>query len=499
MDSKGMWTEEALSHGVSSPESFRDNPNAQEIARVEYMEKLKGELKSSGAWKMIGKTVDGHLVTEAGLIAAAWKEGAGAVKKFFNDESTNTEANKNILFRLDQFAETSLTNERAAQAVATTASTSDRAQTVGHWEEQVVYTDVGVPLTTQMVWVPGPDPRAAPLSPASEPPTNHTTAGSIYLSRDGASATLPDGQVVNAGPGGRLELGVDGNLSATRPVTGYDVDERVYSITLHGKSGQIIAKTQVQVIVDPMYPDDAARSTTLVQGQTRDITQLQPDGSNTVIRTVFQTGFGWVEQGTGELVQSISEWRQERPAQTSAPPVAPTEAPTVPNRSERADQPEQPEQPEQTHQDSDPDPNSADLTVPDLASQFTGTLNTGAYGAGQLGGLDVLPFNENSSFLVNADGDMVAEITTLPTGYRQLKGIDGTVLYISEQSGRVYTQDEYKQAQAGEAANAIGLVGSIIGLQHWGNMSDLQRTAAVVSIYHAVDTIAGGDKLPLGD
>jgi len=208
----------------------------------------------------------------------------------------------------------------SAQAVSTLMPSG------GYWEEQTLYTDLGVPLITQTVWVLGPAMTvAAPSSLPSSgtaPPMNYTTAGAIYLSRDGASATLPDGQVINAGVGGRLELSADGNLSATRPVPGYSRDEAVYSVTLYSKGGQVIANTQVQVVADPAHPNDPAYNTTVVQGQARDIAQTLPDGSSTVVKTAFQTGLGWVEQGTGEIVQSIAQWTQERSAQAAAPTSA---------------------------------------------------------------------------------------------------------------------------------------------------------------------------------
>ena len=147
----------------------------------------------------------------------------------------------------------------------------------------------------------------------------------------------------------------------------------------------------------------------------------------------------------------------------------------------------------------------ADLPIPDLVSHFTGNQNPGAFGAGQLAGFDVLPFNQNSSFLVNADGDITAEINRLPNGYTQIKDLGGKAVYVSEIDASVLTQDQYSQAQtqalnsaqaaqasqASQAANALGLMNSIIGLQHWDDMSELQRTAVVASIYNAVDKISG--------
>lgn len=52
------------------------------------------------------------------------------------------------------------------------------------------------------------------------------------------------------------------------------------------------------------------------------------------------------------------------------------------------------------------------------------------------------------------------------------------------------------KTQAGQAASAVGLMNSIIGLQHWDDMSDLQRTAAFASIYNVVDQFTGGGALP---
>jgi hypothetical protein len=152
---------------------------------------------------------------------------------------------------------------------------------------------------------------------------------------------------------------------------------------------------------------------------------------------------------------------------------------------------------------SDTSFNATDLHSSDLANYFIGDQNSGAYGVGQLAGFDVLPFNENSSFLVNADGDITAEINHLPNGYYQVKDLGGNAVYVSAKDASVLTQDQYAQAQAqalnsaqaGQAANAVSLMNSIIGLQHWDGMSDLQRTAVVASIYNAVDKIAG-DALP---
>ncbi|WP_411884563.1 cadherin-like domain-containing protein [Polaromonas sp. YR568] len=145
--------------------------------------------------------------------------------------------------------------------------------------------------------------------------------------------------------------------------------------------------------------------------------------------------------------------------------------------------------------------NVAGISASDLASQFIGGNAGGAHGAGQLAGFDVLPLNGNSSFLVNADGDIAAEINRLPNGYYQVKDLGGNAVYVNAKDASVLTQEKYGQAQAqaaaqavqaGQLANAVGLMNSIIGLQHWDNMSDLQRTAVIASIYNVADKLTEG-------
>lgn len=457
----------------------------------------------------------------------------------------------------DQIA-TPLANSPLPREVATTPP-------IGHWEERLIYTDVGLPLTTQMVWVHGPavvNVEPANSSPQSTfPSTNHTTTGAIYLSRDGASATLPDGQVINAGRGGRLELGIDGNLSVMRPVTGYNSEECVYSVTLYNKSGQAVANTQIQVVADPAHPNDPAYSTTVVQGQIRDVTQIQPDGSEFIVRTVFQTGTGWVEQGTGEIVQTMVQWTRERLALAAVPQsdsnLNPMLDPNGLTPSERIQQSYEQETQRlfNTHlnEEASAAAGSRTLSIEELRAFDAGLAEAAAarpgahyadagsyadntvvsdggsgtdlplnvadipasdlvrhfidgHGTGQLAGFDVLLFNENSSFLVDTSGNIAAEINRLPSGYYQVKDLGGNAVYVSANDGSVLTQGKYEQAQtqaqnavqaaqANQAATAVGLMNSIIGLQHWDNMSDLQRTAAVASIYNAVNKISG-DALP---
>jgi hypothetical protein len=146
--------------------------------------------------------------------------------------------------------------------------------------------------------------------------------------------------------------------------------------------------------------------------------------------------------------------------------------------------------------------NVIDIPLPDLVSHFTGVQNLGAYGAGQLAGLDVLPFNEDSSFLVNADGKITAEINHLPNGYYQVKDLGGNAVYVSEQNASVLTQDQYAQAQAQaqvldtaqavQAAGALGLINMVIGLRNWDQQSDLSHASTVIAIYNQMNALSDG-------
>jgi hypothetical protein len=117
--------------------------------------------------------------------------------------------------------------------------------------------------------------------------------------------------------------------------------------------------------------------------------------------------------------------------------------------------------------------NIVDIPLPELAGYFTDGSAGGAYGAGQLAGFDVLPLDEASSFLVNEDGDIAAEITALPNGYHQITDLSGNTVYVSD-SGEVMSAQAYDQAQAAlqtqaqvsEAANAVGLANVLLGLDN---------------------------------
>src|SRR5690606_25586618 len=120
-------------------------------------------------------------------------------------------------------------------------------------------------------------------------------------------------------------------------------------------------------------------------------------------------------------------------------------------------------------------------------------------GAGQLGPFDILPLSENSSLLVNLEGEITGEINRLPNGDLQIKNLAGESVFVSE-SGAVLTPTQYIQAHAPnpasagdyvngadlqsdiataermaqlQAAGALGLINTLIGLQNWSQQSDL--------------------------
>ncbi len=228
MDADGNWANAAKAQGVSSVQSFLDHPQAQEAARVAYMQPLKSELKANGAWSMIGETVEGDTVAEAGPIAARWKEGAGGVVKVFNGQSASANIDENVFFRMDEFGGVASGSDAASAAVSKLA-----ASTTGHWEDPTQYDEMGnVIQSGARVWVPGDVPPVSPgagrglvnppsVNPDSSAPTLPKLPPTPQISPDGSTATLPNGQIIRAGTGGTLDIDADGNLVVSRPAQGW--------------------------------------------------------------------------------------------------------------------------------------------------------------------------------------------------------------------------------------------------------------------------------------
>jgi len=76
--------------GVNSYSDFLNNAQAQTNAVSSYHERVLGYLDSKEATDYIGQTIDGVLITEAGLLGAAHLVGAGAVSSWLRNPTGGT-------------------------------------------------------------------------------------------------------------------------------------------------------------------------------------------------------------------------------------------------------------------------------------------------------------------------------------------------------------------------------------------------------------------------
>ncbi|WP_431283113.1 hypothetical protein ACQW02_27570 [Humitalea sp. 24SJ18S-53] len=91
-DADGGWTARAAAQGVRSEADFLASPDAQEAAMGDYLRRTAAQLTAHGA--QAGRSVTGSdgqpvPVTEAGLLAAAHRRGAGAVARWLAHRETN--------------------------------------------------------------------------------------------------------------------------------------------------------------------------------------------------------------------------------------------------------------------------------------------------------------------------------------------------------------------------------------------------------------------------
>ncbi|TPG60320.1 hypothetical protein EAH89_02765 [Roseomonas nepalensis] len=96
-DGAGAWTERAAAAGVRSEADFLSNPAAQETAMSDYLLRAEQQLAANGSLRAAGQTVtatDGGTVplTEAGLVAAAHRRGAGAVARWLEHRTRTPDA-----------------------------------------------------------------------------------------------------------------------------------------------------------------------------------------------------------------------------------------------------------------------------------------------------------------------------------------------------------------------------------------------------------------------
>lgn len=89
--SDGTWTGR---FGITSDDAFLADPEAQKHAFAEYMERTRLNAEAVDLFSRLNQTIDGIVapfeITEAGIMAAAHRRGAGKVKEYFDHiEATN--------------------------------------------------------------------------------------------------------------------------------------------------------------------------------------------------------------------------------------------------------------------------------------------------------------------------------------------------------------------------------------------------------------------------
>lgn len=96
-DAGGRWTARAAAQGVQSEADFLANPAAQEAAMGDYLRRTGAQLAAHGAQASAGRSVTGSdgqpvPITEAGLLAAAHRRGAGAVARWLAHRDSGPDA-----------------------------------------------------------------------------------------------------------------------------------------------------------------------------------------------------------------------------------------------------------------------------------------------------------------------------------------------------------------------------------------------------------------------
>lgn len=109
-DANGRWTGK---YGVHSRAQFLANPEAQEKALGDFLNETERQLRATGAFTYVGRTIDGHVasfsITRAGLIAAGHRWGAHATRDYLGRVEENGYKSHNlILSRGESAVETRL-------------------------------------------------------------------------------------------------------------------------------------------------------------------------------------------------------------------------------------------------------------------------------------------------------------------------------------------------------------------------------------------------------
>ncbi len=379
----------------------------------------------------------------------------------------------------------------ANNALRSAESVTSATTPTGHWEDTTQWDEMGnVIQSGPRVWVPDDTQTISPTAGAgagrgkvnppsvetgSDPstvPSNHPTA--TQISADGTTAALPNGQVIHAGPGGKLDIDVDGILTVSRPAQGWaNADGSaadIRQITTYEASG-----AQIGTSIAQQLSGEAAATENYSQ---RTIHVPQADGSTSEVQTHFQAGVGWVDE-SGQMVLSLKDAQAQYDAK-AANPIAGVSAendylPSGPKGQDQAIP--------QTVKPADPEPHVQSEQGGDFQSALLDAFSKPSPSAGlgtaaQLASLDTGTVSDAGNGLADP------QTTANHTGSPAQKPADTT---------------DY--AQANNAASILNLANSLSNLSHFSQLSDTAKLNSLVALYNQIDHLGSGlatlNNLPL--
>jgi hypothetical protein len=285
LDKAGNWTDYAKSQGISSVNDFLNKPAAQDDALRRLTDRNAEFLVRNDLDLHIGDKIGDTNLTGSGLLFGAHNS-RGNLKDYVLSDGQSDKGDGNG-FAVSNFV--ALGNKVQSAPVAAVAG-----QPTGHWE------DTGIPLTDAegnqtgvnvQTWVEDPPinttgstrssthTAASPSSSASPTtPPEHAAApaapSATQISPDGTSATLPNGQVIQAGSGASLSIDINGNLIVDRPAAGWSnadgSDSDIRQITTYDTKG-----AQIGTVIAQSLPGQSAL---IENGEERSFTTTQGDG-----------------------------------------------------------------------------------------------------------------------------------------------------------------------------------------------------------------------------
>lgn len=320
MDKAGNWTDYAKSLGVASVDDFLKNPTAQDDALRRLTDKNTDFLVRNDLDLHIGDKIGDARLTGAGLLLGAHNS-RGNLKEYVQSEGHIDKGDGNG-FAVSNFV--ALGDKVQPSNIPSSASNASS----GHWEYPAgTYFDLltGLPPDgTQRVLVADTSPPLPPntntggagtVIPAASAgpatiPTHPVPPSTTQISADGKTATLPNGQIIQAGVGSSLSIDIDGNLIVDRPASGWaNVDGSpadIRQITTYDAKGQ-----QIGTVIAQNLPHQSAL---IENGEERSIAVPNADGTTAMVQAHFSAGTGWIDNQSGQTVLSLKDWQ----AQTDA-------------------------------------------------------------------------------------------------------------------------------------------------------------------------------------